>query len=146
MHTICGLISSRKIFSWLVWQCQLSRYCWNVDLCSSKSSHKLWQQNLASRKLQQTYYIKISFIHTIKSQKTYTSTFEHRGSQTGVNAPLVVHLLIARGAFRVSNRKEKYFIHYSFEIFYTYEFVRTVSGSIESILVFCIFRWFISWT
>jgi len=33
----------------------------------------------------------------------------------------------------VSNRKEKYFIHYSIEIFYTYEFVRTVSGSIESI-------------
>jgi len=34
----------------------------------------------------------------------------------------------------VSNRKEKNFIHYSIEIFYTYEFVRTVSGSTESIL------------
>ena len=58
----------------------------------------------------------------------------------------MVHLPIARGTFRVSNRKEKYFIHYSVQIFYTHEFVRTVSGSIKPILVFCIFRWFISWT
>ena len=69
-----------------------------------------------------------------------------RGSQTGVHVPLVVHLPIARGTFGVSNRREKYFIHYSIQIFYTYEFVRTVSGSIETLLVFCIFGWFISWT
>jgi len=69
-----------------------------------------------------------------------------RGSQTRVHIPLVVHSPIARGTFRVSNKREKYFLHYSIQIFYTYEIVRTVSGSIESILVFCIFRWFISWT
>jgi len=34
-----------------------------------------------------------------------------RGSQTGVHLPLVVHLPIARGTFRASNRKETYFIH-----------------------------------
>jgi len=57
--------------------------------------------------------------------KYFVSMFV-RGFQTGVHVPLVVHLLMWRGTFNVNKWREKCLYMNSFQIMYTYEFVRTV--------------------
>jgi len=45
------------------------------------------------------------------------TTLWHRGSETGVHVPLVVHLPIWRGRFTVGNRRKNIFIIIHFALF-----------------------------